>query len=234
MRVAVSRAGGNRAGVNRARVTVAAAVAVGALLAGCSPGGGDQSGLQVSDLSASGSSSPGPSPAGTSSAGPSAAVTPSGSGATTTPGAPSGAASGGSAAAPRVPPDVAGYTYLDPPATATAAFSKLAGAYPGVFGVPVVRTVKQENNSVGTVGFLPVAAGSAGPGVEDGVVQGLVQGMSGKGYTITTQSVAGHKLVLAAGVQGTIVAWYRDGVVAVVTSTNPPPRPLAFATAALS
>jgi hypothetical protein len=227
----------------RAGLTVAAVVAAG-LLVGCSPGAAEQSGLQVSDLSAS-PSAPSAAPSGSSAASssvpsssvPSSSVPSSSVPSSSVPSSSSSSSVVTSAVVAKVPPDVAGYTYLDPPATATAAFSKLAGAYPGVFGVPVVRTVKQENNSVGTVGFLPVSAGSAGsagPGVEDGVIQGLVQGMSGKGYTITTQSVAGHKLVLAAGVQGTIVAWYRDGVVAVVTSTNPPPRPLAFATAALS
>jgi len=206
------------------------------VLAGCSSSGSDQSPLQVSGLSAtpSATTSVVTSVSPTSAAGSASGTTPSsgGSGASAAPG--STAASGSSAAPASLPPAVAGFSYLDPPATATAAFSKLSGAFPGVFGVPVVRTVKQENNSVGTVGFLPLSAASRAAGTEGSVVQGLVEGMSGKGYTITTQPVGSHKLVLATSKQGTIVAWYRDGVVAVVTTTNPPSRPVAFATAALS
>jgi hypothetical protein len=218
----------------RADVLGAGALVVALVLTGCAPSSGDQSGLQVSGLSSSATSAGPTGTAGTASS--SGTSSSSGTGSRSGAAATTLTAPSTTAAASRVaiPPVVPGYSYLAPPATATAAFSKLAGAYPGVFGVAVVRTVKQQNNSVGTVGFLPLTAASTGAGAEDGVVRGLVQGMSGKGYTITTSLVGSHKLVLAASKQGTIVAWYRDGVVAVVTSTNPPPRPVAFATAALA
>ena len=233
-------------------------------LAGCAPSNSDAAPLNIPDASSGSGTGPPPSGslstgssstgaghgtgtatglAGTGSAGTGTRNGTGSAGGTSGPAASGPSGSGPSAsgtgeialAAAPAAPTVAGYTYSAPTAALATGFATLASHYAGVFSAPTVRTVTHENDSVGTVSFMALADAYVGnAGVENGVVQGLVQGMSDKGYVITTQAIAGHSVVLAAGKQGTIVAWYDRGLVAVVTTTNPPPRPLAFATIAVT
>ena len=129
---------------------------------------------------------------------------------------------------------VPGYGYSTAPATVVRALASLTAAQPGVFSVPSVRSVRTGSTSVGTVAVLALNRAFVGRSeVERNLVDGLVRGLSGKGYTLSDHALSGVRVVAAQSTSATAVVWYHAGTVVLVISNAKVAVPLAYAQAYL-
>jgi hypothetical protein len=51
--------------------------------------------------------------------------------------------------------------------------------------------------------------------IEDDLVDGMVRGMSGRAGKLSRQKLGGQQVAVASPRGATVVAWYREGVIAV-------------------
>jgi hypothetical protein len=129
---------------------------------------------------------------------------------------------------------VPGYTYSTAPASVAKALTSLTAGQPGVFSAPTARSVRSGTTAVGTVAALALNRAYVGrPAVEKQLVDGLVRGLSVKGYTLSDHFLSGVRVVAAVSKSSTAVVWYHAGAVLLVVSNAAVGVPLAFAQAYL-
>ena len=141
-----------------------------------------------------------------------------------------------------VPPDLAeveGYTYAKAPKAVAKAFTPVAAGYNGVLSAPTVRAVRRSGTDIGSAAAMTVEPASwEDSEVVSTLVTGLVQGMSGKGYTLRTRAVTvdGEKrtVVVAFRKGSTIGSWLHKGCVVAFVSSEPEETALRFARAYLA
>jgi len=137
-------------------------------------------------------------------------------------------------AAPTLPA-VRGYTYTRAPAEVVAAFVVIKPAPAGVLGPPAVRSVRKGDDVIGSVAVRALARGHVGDiALETSLVNGMVAGLGGKGYTVRNRTVSGDRVVVATRKDSTILAWYSKGLVLQLVSSAPQEDALAYATAYLA
>ncbi len=129
---------------------------------------------------------------------------------------------------------VPGYVYTTAPASVVRALAALTASQPGVFSAPTARTARKGGTTVGTVAVLALNRVFVGRSeVEGKLVDGLVQGLSGKGYTVSDHALSGVRVVAAESTSSSAVVWYRSGTVVLVISNAKVGVPLAYAQAYL-
>lgn len=151
----------------------------------------------------------------------------------------SAAASASRSAAPRPAPPavpaVKGYTAAAPAAGVAAGVEKVFDASPTVFGDPAIRAVKRGQTTIGTLALARLAPAYVGSDTaERGLVDGLVKGFGGAGYSLGSTALHGRRVVVATAKGSTILAWYDKGTVALFLSAEPKDVPVAFADAFLA
>lgn len=166
-------------------------------------------------------------------------TTPAGSG-SATPAASSPAqtaASSSARAAAPTPPVVPGYTLAARQVQIERRFQTVTGQFRGVFSGVTSRTVvkggKDQVGSLVLLGLNPELVGNTQ--VEQRLVPGMIEEMSGQGADVTTQTVSGQKVAVATTKSTNVVAWYRSGTVVLVLGNGAEPaQSLDFTKAYLS